>query len=88
MGRNDSAGAQGRSPVGPDYRLSHSPTSNFKQNETNTNQQNKQTQIQNLNEGIKNTGTSVLLWYTPKIKYPNSIHGSSDMTKPSRNKEL
>lgn len=86
MGRNDSAEAQGRSPVGPDYRFSHSSISNLKQNETN--KQNKQTQIQNLNEDIKNTGTSVLLWYTPKIKYPNSIHGSSDMTKPSRNKEL
>lgn len=66
--------------------FSHS--SNLKQDKTNINEQKKQTKIQNLNDDKKNTGTSVLLWYTPKIKYPNSIHGSNYMTKPPKSKEL
>ena len=53
----------------------------------NINQQKEQTIIQNLNDE-KHTRTSVLLWYTLKIKYPSSIHGSKYMTKPPRNKEL
>lgn len=60
--------------IWPDYRFYHSSISNFKT------KQNKQTQIQSLSEDKKNTGTSIILWYTPKIKYPNSIHGSNGKT--------
>lgn len=46
------------------------------------------TQIQNLYNNNNNTRTSVLLQYTPKIKYPSATQGSKDMTKSPTNKAV
>lgn len=90
VSRNYSAEAQGKVlKFGLIIDFSHSAISNLKQRETKHQRtKSKPTQIQNLHDNKKNSGTSVLLWYTPKIKYPNSIYGSSYMTKPPRDKEL
>lgn len=78
------AEAQGSAQVWPGLQTFLSSIFNFKKIKQNKNQQRKQ--IQNL---YNNTRTSVLLQYTPKIKYPSSsTQGSKDMTKSPKNKAV